>query len=353
MRRAELKKFMTLVLVTAAIGGCVDIAGPIPAPITDDELMASVRISASAVMIQAGDSLDLSINAVSMSGRTLDIPSPTSVRWSSADDDQVTIDSTGRLHARVSSTLPVDIIASYKRGPVTMADTIPVFVTGHKYDFTSIRIEIPDSNRFGAPTLYAFPRVRVDLYDGEDIVLPGASVYLDIPEPLQLISTPSSNGGTEYTVYGDKPLVGRFYIRASGNIYGTVVNDSVEWVGTYPSFASLEIFDDAAGTPYVNIEESSRSIAPCGYIFFLVLTSDPIDIIFDDSTTVAQCPPETLELDTNYFITVETGGRILNAQGIHLKKIAAPGIHSWRGRRSDTKEDLPLVKGTIIVMEEK
>lgn len=351
--RAALKKFTALVLTATFASGCVDIAGPVPEPITDDELMASVRITAPAVMIQAGDSLDLSVEAVSMSGRILEIDDSARIRWSSADNDQVTIDSTGRIYARTSSTLPVDIIASYKRGPVTMADTIPVFVTEHKYDFTSIRIEVPDSNRFGAPTFYAYPRVRVDLYKEGDMVLSGANVYLDIPEPLRLTSTPASNGGTEYTVLGEKPLVGRFYIRASGNIYGTVINDSVEWVGTYPSLASLEVYEDAAGVPYVNAEESSRSVAPCGYVAFIVLTSDPIDIIFDDSTAVAECPAETFELGPDLFVTTDIGGRILDAQAFRIKKISAPGIHSWRGRRSDTKEDLPLVRGTIIVMEDE
>lgn len=350
-------KHVVLLMLVLIGAGCVDIEGPHPEHLTEDHILAAVRVSTPSIVMQVGDTIRVSLSAISMSGDDIPIENPSEIRWSSSDPEQVSVDSNGLVSAHLvsSSSAGVEIVARWKYRITTQVDTVRVHVTSDRLDITSVRLTALDSNRIGSGLLDLPPRVRADLLNGDNIVLEGAMLHLTAPEPIAVdFAGPlGNNGEMVFHVTNEKAFNGAFFIKAEGTVYGVEVSDSIEWTGLYPGLVAFILHEDAetgelyTGSSQGSVQEPEYFSQECGLILIMNLTSKEIDIVFDDSTAATNC---SQSLDSLYWPTIERGN-IYNIPPFAspIKKFSTSGIRRWHARLSDTRVVQPRAAGTVIV----
>lgn len=370
------------ILLGAVMIGCSDVAGPGQDPLPLSDVLVSVRINVNSVMMQVGDSVQLSAHGLAIDGTVMDLDEADSVIWSSTNSDNLTVDSIGLIRALKVSGLPVNIRVRVVYKKVTKEHTIPVYVTSNRLDITDIRLVSLDSSRVGTGThqsigtysLTGSPRIRVDLYNGETLVLEGANIPLLSPVVLQY-------AGGVYQV-GNLNIIGKFSIRVDGNIYGKVISDSLEFEGVYAAYLyasdfgypmqidivevndtlEFSLYIDSTWTAGGNHKTDFYFVQPCGLVQFsgedypylpilfpeLDFSLPPVDIVFSDSAEVASCGSSNI---TDPSATEVIGGNVYNWSPMGktiYRKTSEPGEVSWYLRDAVTKEHLGIGGKYII-----
>ncbi len=339
-------------LMTATMSACVDIEGPVSKPLAPDQILASVRINRPAVMMQLADTLDLDIIATALNDAPISV-NPEKLRWISKDPSQVTVDSLGRVVGLTETPVAVEVIASYTHERTTKADTIPIVVTATRLDATGIKLVAVDSNKVGIDGLLQ-PRVRVDLYQGETLVMKGVQIPLRAPKPVAL--TFSLFGGPdEDPVYSvdNRGYIGKFWINASTDLYGVEVADSIEFTGVYSSMAAaLWLLSDEDGNFLPNempADQSPPLVQPCALVIAVVFTPRVLDLVFSDSTASSDgcgpIPPNALEIISLVPLGLNgVGGNLLNMPpySVVVRRSNTKGVVSFYARDAVTKERLPI-----------
>lgn len=334
---------------------CVDINEPTAPVLSDSEILSQLRMSTQSVMIQTGDSLRVSVVAIAMDGSEIQIGDPQEVIWTSEDSEQVRIDSNGYIHAVRPSATPVNVVASYKYHRTTKADTIPVYVTDDRFDVTQIRLVALDSVRVGPASsygTYVLPRVRIDVYEGETLRIKGARLHIEVRSPIQLILSPSGGDDSEdvYHVMNERPFVGNFIIRSSGNVYGNEISDSLEFTGLYPMVMAnpFGIHYDAVAEKFAHLFEHEYTpyVQPCGIVTVLAFEVPvPIDIVFSDSLNTGGCDL-AMDIDEWGGYPDAVDGNIYdlpaNSFAVGFRKTSTVGKVTWYARNANTKEPLNL-----------
>jgi hypothetical protein len=346
-----LKQLLTMGLLAATVGGCVDVKGPVPKPLGSSDVLAAVEITAPAVMMVLSDTVQLGIRAIAMDNSEIPVD-PMRIQWKSLDSSQVYVDSLGRVIGRVQSTIAVDIIATYRHERTTKADTIPVYVTATKLDATSIRLVAVDSTRVGT-NAFTFPRIRVDLYRGDTLVMQGAQIPITAPKPVTI--TYSAFGGPNLEpVFSvdNKSYLGKFWIKAAAQLYGNLVADSIEFRGIYPAAAwSMWVVADQDGNFVANEMSPDMPIPnaqPCAIVAVILFAMTPIDIVFSDSTASSTgCEPIPLDWFEEVGLPPGNdiiGGNVLNLQpfSIAIRRSNTQGQISLYLRDAITKERIPI-----------
>lgn len=341
-------------LVVFLLSACIDIEGPVSKPLAPDEILASVKINRSAVMMQIEDTLDLDIVATALNNTTISVD-PANLRWTSREPSQVAVDSLGRIVGLAETEVAVEIIASYTHERTTKADTIPIVVTATRLEATGIKLVAVDSNKVGVDGLLQ-PRVRVDLYQGETLIMKGVQVPLRAPKPVVL--TFSLFGGPEeepvYSV-DNRGFVGKFWINASTDLYGVAVADSLEFTGIYSAGAAgLWIMTDENGNFLPNemsIDQPPPIAQPCALVILMMFTERNLDIVFSDSTAPSDgCGPIPQNaLDIISFVPLGlnmVGGNLLNTPpySVVVRRSNTRGVVSFYARDAVTKERLPIFR---------
>lgn len=337
--------YLLTLLAVAFTVGCVDIEGPTPPALKPNEILAELNFSSRAVMLSADDTMEMSVRAIAMDGAEIPV-NRRNITWSSLDSALVYIDTLGRISARISETdEPVGINASYTLNGVTRFDTISVHVTPLRSNITSVRLVSLDSTFVGdiEPSVaIQSPRVRVDLYNGETLVIPGARLPITLPEQIVASYYPAGpDGPGGYSISNPITYLGDFWVRVSINLYGNEVHDSLLFKGIYPSlgsFIGIGIIEGVMNEAEMGPNDPVPAIQPCGWTLITLINMDrPVDVVFSDSTADENgCDPIPAALiEAGWAGNFPFSGTLNSGNALGLT-MSGPLPFAWWIRRSNT-----------------
>lgn len=362
-----LSKTLLLLWLTS----CINFSGPTTSTVDSEKILAEVKLSVEAVVMQKGDTLVLPVIATSMHNTEIDLNIAEKITWTSSGPAFVEVDSSGRIIAHQSHQNPVNLTVSVTMNEVTKTHRVPVYVTDDRLDATEIRILSLDSTRIGgfAPDSN---RIRIDLYRDNTPLRKGIRLPLYHPSGIVLRALLSDMTYT-YSVRNNLNYIGDFYIRVTANVYGNDLRDSILYTGLYPlrtqvvtmGFpltiipippASFRIEYDSSRIRGISVHETTQVIQPCGIISFQGLSgaSAPdraVDIVFDDSAK------NSTECDNLGYMEYDDvrGGNIINwipgSQAI-ARRSATVGVVNWYVRDAITKEPLDISGAYIAKIPE-
>lgn len=344
----KLKNLLYSSVILLFGAACVDIQGPMTENLAPHDVLAKFRFRSSAIMIAEGDSMQLDFALIATSKDTMPFD-PEKAKWTSSEVNSVTVSKTGVIYGHNISDVPIRIIAQYQHNFVTKLDTVDVYVTEGRLNVDELRLVALDSTRIGGGLSTPKPRVRVDLYKNGILVKKGAPIPLQVDAPATSASdrTGGSDGEPVHRVSNEMWRIGKFWVRSSVNLYGTEVNDSLQFTGLYGAFMpGTTIMDIAPGT--VSPAPILDTIVPipyqlCAVQWILNLSKDTVDIVYSDSTASSTgCEPYNGSLSGlgptpfGKFI----GGNVLNVppNSIASRQSRTTGIISFTVRKSSTKE---------------
>lgn len=390
LRKIGFGQVMLGICISIFLVGCSDIEAPQVGAVPPNEIMSQVRISTNSVVMQIGDSLQLSVTATSAAGTDLDITRADYITWSSSNGDVVRIDSSSGLIRGIDTTagVSVNVSVTMKYAMVTKRHTIPVYVTTDRIEVSEVKLIALDSSRvpYGdgntvgvSGTGLTPPRIRLEAYDNGMPVTVSNALTLDAPTGARFTF---DRDAQVYLVTAGSRNIGKFMVRLSGNLYGNEVSDSLEFESIYkPSYLlpnfdfSWEWVEDPQSVwGHVQIADSvwilsgfwepSRAVLQkCAVIVVVgtqldAVTEDlrpgfrypPLDIVFDDSASISDCESSP-DIDTSRFEQA-LGGNIYNwsrhDKGV-IRKSSTVGEVKWHIRDAVTKE--VLINGRYVVKD--
>lgn len=321
-------------VLVLAITGCTDFEGPKIKSISESDVLTRVVIGTESVIMKLGDSIQLNAKLFSINGAELTNVPVSLIQWSSSSPVDATVDSTGKVRARRVVTAPVRIIAKLEYNGTTKADTIPLYITATSYNASKVHIVALDSTRVGAVAM-ASPRVRIDIYNDDELVIKGARIHIESSVrgiDVSYAGSGGSLGDALFSVRNTPAHIGPFYIKVKGNLYGTEISDSVEFTGLYTASMLFSIGYDAKSGEY-RVGSINPSVAqlvqPCTIMMIMVMGNpEPIDLIFSDSTSSnIDCDPNFPPIISTTIQNI-TGGNLLNIP------VPPPGTFPYMQRRS-------------------
>lgn len=343
MKKSKFKLFSLLVL---ALNACSGFDGPEMADIGPHEILAEVRLRSKAIMIAKGDSLKIGFNLVAMDGSEITYD-PTKIQWTSSQGVTVSVSSSGVILARQVSATPIKVMVKYVHNYVTRADTVDVFVTDGQFDVDELRLVSLDSNRVGGSG-YGIPRVRVDLYRNGVLTKVESTIPIAVDPPIK--ATLNKQGGPDkepvYMIDNSKIMVGTFWIRASLNLYGNEVNDSLKFTGLYSSLSGGTVYSDHPEQIPVLDTTNVGLYQLCTIHLLMNFSNETVDWLYSDSlASETGCSPDLKNTFASFglwhgeFI----GGNVLNVPpgGIAVRRSNTSGIIVATVRNSITKAVLP------------
>jgi len=268
---------------------------------------------------------------------------PIAVTYQSTDLAHVGVSSDGVLQA-VAPASQIQVVATLSLGNVTHVDTAVVNVTTDSSPpvLTSFSIHPvpPDSAIWDANALTPFFNVlggkvlSAQLLDAAGNAIPGLAVDFRSSDPTIATIDPVSG-----TLTGMRP--GRITIMASATAYGVTKADSVPFTITMPIINDMVVTQMDVGP--VSFVANEVTIRQGGTILFADFTRQPVDIVFDDSTHVAQdslicgcgagnIPPFGAD-STNFFADLTT------------RSFPTPGTYAFHSTL------VPGLSGKIIVTD--
>lgn len=338
-------------LLLLSVASCVDIQGPEMEALRPDDTFDEIRIRSRAIMIAKGDSHTIGFDLVAMDESLIPF-NPKAIKWTSSEARVVSVSATGTIRANEISNGPIPIAVQYVHKYVTRVDTVKVYVTEDRIDANGVKLISLDSNRIGGSGLQGVPRVRVDLYKDGQEKEKGVLIPIDVDPPIEvktnLVGGPDSK--PVYEIYNPKFLVGKFWIRASLNLYGNEVTDSISFTGLYNDFLSVSAGDLPANYPVpIPILDTIpiRFSQLCSAHVIVNLSSSPIDVAFSDSTAGSTgCEPGSDAFIRRLGLPVHgifIGGNVLSMppRSTAIRKSNTAGVVSYRIRNSNTKEYIP------------
>lgn len=353
--RNQMKAAFLLMITCLA---CVDIEGPEMEPLGPGQILSRVEFPTSTVMMVKGDSHRIDLGIYAMNRESIPY-NPDSIRWSSAEATVVKVTEAGVLYGLQVSDGPVLVTATYRHKYVTMTDSLSVYVTDGTVDVNKIRLVSLDSSKIDYYAMYGYPRVRVDLFNGDTLVERGAvlPIAVDAPADATIDYTGGPNQEPVYRIRNTKSFIGKFWVRTSVNIYGNVVKDSLEFTGLYGSYIpGPNISDLPEGQAQISTNLDTiplRLYQPCAYVFLSNTSTDTIDFVFSDSlASPTGCAESTLHPMLSFSFGSEILGQFIGGNFIAMppKSVATRqsntvGIITYSVRKSSTKEIIPFFIG--------
>ncbi len=345
-----LKCFFLLLLSSA----CVDMQSPEMDSLEPSDVFAEVKIRSEAIMIAEGDSHQIEFELIAMNEDAIPL-NPDAIKWTSAESNIVSVSNTGVIQGLQVSSSPIIVEVKYTHKYVTMFDTVRVYVTDGKIDADGIRLISLDSSRVGGTAAFGAPRIRVDLYKTGALVKKGSliPIQIDPPAEFRVDGTGGPDSEPVYRITNSKILIGKFWIRASLNLYGVEVEDSLQFTGLYgDQSGSLWIANIPAdyNAPVPVLDTMPLPLfQPCSIVAILNLSSIAIDVIFSDSmASSTECaaapasyfpPPSPILTHLGEFI----GGNVINVPpwGQAIRRSSTLGVIEYSVRKTDTKQIIP------------
>lgn len=337
---------------------CVDLQGPEMGAVPENDVLAAIRIRSEAIMIAQGDSHRIAFDIISMARDSIPLD-PQKIRWTTEEALVVSVTEDGVVYGRSASDGPVRIHVSYEHNFVTRYDSVSVYVTDTVIDANELKLIALDSTRIGYGATF-IPRVRVDLYKSGAVVEKGAIIPIRVDEPAKgdIDLTGGPDGEPVYRINNDGNLIGKFWVRASLNLYGNEIADSVQFTGLYGALVSPFVFIQ---DPYTGQDTSPalldtiplKQFQTCTIMTFINTASHPVDILFSDSTASSTgCEAGDLSfLDIFPWPSYGTfiGGNIMNMPPFSLavRKSNTEDVIVWKVRNSNTAQIIPYFIGHI------
>lgn len=338
-----------------AVNACIDIEGPVPEAIDPGDAFAHFSFTSNALYIKQSTTLPLSLNAYATDGSPITM-NPQRIRWYSQDSVRIYVDSLGRVTADSIIPHPVTVTAEYSHSTTTRRAEILVFVTANQTPAQTLKMIALDSTRVGGGGPEAsLPRIRLDLYDGDNLILAGADLPVDVPKPYvaRYVRDGGPNKEPVYTIANGGSGVNKFWVTSSVNLYGTEVRDSLEFTGLYPFKVAEVVFSETVTgdivADNVGVDLDYRQ-QPCAIVRMWNLTSKPLDLLFSDSAATAmECDPLPDSVLKYYSIagvpfSASVGNNLLAVPpfSISIRRSKTIGQISWRLRDPDTNELSPF-----------
>lgn len=358
--KLNVMKYINLIkwtFVFASIVACVDIEGPSRESMGPSDVLAQIKIRSEAIMIAKGDSHRIDFDLIAMNEDAIEYDKA-HIKWSTLESQTVPITSDGVIYGREISRAPIRIIASYEHRNVTKLDTVSVYVTDGRIDANEIRFTSIDSNRIGAHPLTGYPRVRVDLYKDGLLVEKGSLIPIQVDPPVTVTADPTGGPDAEpvYRVNNDRLLIGNFLVRASLNLYGNVVTDSLSFTGLYGSMVAPIIvvgdLPEGYNAPLPLLDTiPMRTAQLCSNQFILNMGTVEFDVLFSDSTeSSTSCG--ALPAGASGLLGFPGYGEFIGGNVLRIppgkaaiRKSRTDGVISYSVRYSSTQEIIPWFIG--------
>ncbi len=338
-------------LLLALSVSCVDIQSPDLESLKPSDVLAEVNIRSAAIMIEQGDSHQIAFDLISVSEERIPLDQH-AIKWTSSESNVVSVSGSGIVYGHAVSSSPIFVAVEYEHNYVTMFDTVRVYVTDGRIDADGIKLISLDSNRVGGPGKMGAPRVRVDLYKGDSLIQKGSVIPIEVDPPAEFRVDGAGGPDLEpvYRITNQKILLGGFWIRASLNLYGNEVEDSIRFTGLYNESANGMLFSGIPVNPRPIPELDTvplRIYQPCAILWITNFSTIPIDVIFSDSTassTGCASAPANAVPATTLFIGDFIGGNVINIPpmgGQAWRRSNTSGVIRYTVRNSATKEIIP------------
>ncbi len=334
------------ILVLGMFAGCADPSGPLPSNLPPDKTFSYIKIDIESALVAVGDSVDLKATAYALSGDTLVIP-PGELRWGVSDASMLRTDQNGRIQMLKASG--GDIVypwVSWTTDGITRSDSAYLIITQNREPIASIQIRPQgDSVRTAAPASGACCGVSVIARSasGDSLGLVRAPLTVDpgISTYDVLISYMGPTGVLfglgQYLVHVRK--LGPFWLRAETIVYGTLLRDSIQMFGLYPSSTYVTLSPDRVTGEITSATNGfTETIQPCGSMTFRNDRLQPVEIIFDDPGKVSGCVPGDA-----------TGNIDSLARNATLSRKLPAGTVKWTARVKGNPST--SVTGTVITRE--
>lgn len=339
---------LCILSMAAAVLGCSDPSGPVPPNLPPSQVLSALSLNVGAAVVAVGDTLDLSAVAISLSGDTIAIP-PEELEWGVSDASKLHVDQDGRVQMLKASD--GDIVYPWARWTsygITAADSVYVVITPTSEPVASLQIRpVGDSIKTALPENGACCGVSIFARNvaGDSLgliraPLLGDGSLTDMELIISYIGPLGASFGLGQYLVGVRKL-GPFWLHTEALVYGTLLRDSIQMLGVYPSNASVTIQPDPVTSEISSVSNGhSKVVQPCGAIRFTNRMAEPIEIIFEDTTMVSGCVPGD---PTGNIPSIPRLGSV-------ERKIPA-GTVRWTARIKDSHPSSPTVSGTVITKE--
>lgn len=298
------KVAIPLMMVSLVWVGCSspDLSGPVSSDPT--ELPGTLRLSTHAITMSTAPHYNMvQLTAVLRSVAGAPLAGIPRVTFTSSDSS-VRVDTTGLLTARSAKT-GVLIIASLVVQGVRVADTARVSVTNvtNPPTFRQIKLALPPgsdttmpvSNALAARYGFLTKTLQVGALDSNGTKIPNTGVAVSTSDRGQAYfnGTPSFVTGNKVTLQGSSiARVGvPFTVYVSATVYGVTLQDSLRITVVNQSnfvFTVKDSIPPGGASPIFTLGPiPTQAIVVGGWIWWSNMSSDSLDIVFDDSTVAS------------------------------------------------------------------
>lgn len=279
------------------------------------------------------------------------------VTFRSSDEARVQVGADGLIRALKAGT-NVKVIAELTAGNVRHADTVTVNVTTVAAPPTLASLSIhpvpPDSARWpadfagvGSDGLEGLPPVVLQLalpvifgktltiraMDTSGHAISGLAVQITSSDETVAAYTSNLFGGP--AVRPRRPGTTAFI--ATATAYGVTRTDTLPFTITMPGLAVLILQSPAAtpgGTASVGVDPAEVTINRDGVAVWLNATGRPVDLVFDDSTDVAESPWQCGDDDPggagNVAAFGDATGNTASAANCRMRRFPVAGVYTYR-----------------------
>lgn len=294
-----IRVFVFSLIIVVSVFGCTHPDSP-SAPTTPlPKLLATASVFPASIIAAVGDTLNFNSHAISITGDTISNDS-IYVTWNVSDPAVLKIDRSGRgIALKHSSGNIVNVIATIVSNGVTRNASSLVLVTPVRQPISRLVISARDSTAFGSGSIDICCGININGYgsEGESFGLIRAPLIPNVTKGITfgyLGSTGALLGLGQYFV--QSKVIGKYWLKTEAYVYGTLLNDSLEMLGLYPSDAVITISQDSGSVDISSLQEGYTALAqPCATIRFANKSNQPISVEFDDSTKASGCLPTDLK----------------------------------------------------------
>lgn len=340
--------FLGLISSVISLAGCADPSGPLAPKLPPSQLLASITIDVGSAIVAVGDSIDLKAVALSITKDTLPIEG-NSLEWGVSDASMLRVNQNGRVYVlRESAGTIVYPWVRWTSNGVTRADSSYFVITQNRDPVASIQIRPQgDSVRTGLPGSGTCCGVSIIARNaaGDSLGLIRAPLVSN-PEFSQsqlIISYLGPLGiqiGSGQYLVGSR-VIGPFWLMTEAVVYGTLMRDSIQMMGLYPPSTNIRITANAISGEITSVSNGfTKIVQPCGAIEFNNRMTQPIEVIFDDTSKVSGCVPGDPKGNIDSI-----------ARNATISRKIPLGTVRWTARVKGSDPSSPTISGTVTTRE--
>lgn len=324
LKAPRLSRYLAVLCIVNA-AACSDIP---PMGIIEDtsSILSRIELKDYAIALKEGDTYSIDINAYTAAG---EVPvERENLSFLSSTPSRVDVSNSGQVTALFSTDQPAVVRVGYKRGDITLYDTVRVMVTDTAAVASSLSVSLADSSIM--PLYLSVPlRIAVLNPNGDTIKNVPIRLWTENPATLTISGTSNLSGRS----------VGKSWVYATTTAYGTKLSDSVEVTVKHAIQVSTIYWTGQWG----GLGTGTGGIIQKGGTFRWTNTwnaanGDLVNVEFDNPSAVSPDPNNV----------ADGGGNIpFFRQGNRIRQFNVPGTYRWT---SKTENGTLKGGGVIVVM---